>query len=102
MEFRRLLGAYMDRPRNGSLSLVFSNLGVLDPVPADFGPAAVTRGCTLGPLISPPGLAVWLTTVRDRMVVCLGFLDPVIAPDSADRLLAAWLEELEPIALAAR
>ena len=92
--FRRLLGGYMDRPQNCCLSLVFSNLGALDPVPADFGSATIIRGYTLGPLSSPPGLAVWVTTLRDRLVFCLGFLDPVVSPENADRLLAAWLDEL--------
>ena len=97
--FRRAVGTHLDRSPNRTMSLVFSNLGVVDAFPRDFGPVRVTAVGGAPPLTMPPGLAVVPATRGGRLVLTLAWLEPALAAESVRRFAATTLEILESAAV---
>lgn len=81
-------------PNNHTLTFVFSNTGVLDPQPRDFGPIRVTRVAGMPPLTMPPGLGVVAATSRGQLTLTVAWLDPALAPARVAAFIAALEREL--------
>lgn len=91
---RKIVAESLDIPRNQTLTFVFSNTGVLDPQPRDFGPIRVTQVGGQPPLTMPPGLGVVAATSRGRLTLTVAWVDPALREDRIMAFIAALEEEL--------
>lgn len=94
---RKTLARSLDRPVNHAMTYVFSNTGVLDPQPRDFGPVVVLGAAGMPPLTMPPGLGIVAATTRGRLTLTLAYLEPAFAAqeiETFETALVAILQEL--------
>lgn len=92
---RSVVSRSLARPDNHALTYVFSNTGVLDPQPRDFGPVKVTSVAGMPPLTFPPGLGVVAATARGVLTLTVAWVDPALRPDSVETFCRELLERLE-------
>lgn len=95
---RPIVAKHFDRPINRTMTFVFSNLGVLDPLPGDFGSSQVVAASFIPPLSTPPGFGLGLATVKGRLSYCIGYNHPAITEASIARFCEAFAEELRQLA----
>jgi NRPS condensation-like uncharacterized protein len=95
---RPIVARSLARPENHALTYVFSNTGVLDPQPRDFGPAKVLSVAGQPPLTFPPGLGIVAATARGRLTLTVAWVDPVLRADRVELFCAALLRRLGAIA----
>jgi hypothetical protein len=81
---RGIVGRSLDRPENHALTYVFSNTGVLDPQPRDFGPVRVLSVAGMPPLTMPPGLGIVAATARGTLTITVAWADPALARGRID------------------
>jgi hypothetical protein len=93
LAFRHGFRRALKRPRNHMMTFGFSNAGDLGELAA-FGPAEVEKAGFIGQVSAPPGLFLWSATVRGRLTLVLGYLDPCTAPAHARALLDAVVADL--------
>jgi NRPS condensation-like uncharacterized protein len=91
---RPIVAKSLETPRNQTLTFVFSNTGVLDPQPRDFGPIRVTRVAGQPPLTFPPGLGVVAATSRGALALTVAWVDPALAEDRVAAFIGTLKEEL--------
>lgn len=87
---RPIVTKSLELTKNQTLTFVFSNTGILDPQPRDFGPCRVFRVAGQPPLTMPPGLGVVAATARGRLTLTVAWIDPCLAPER----VAAFIETL--------
>lgn len=89
---RGVVARSLARPQNHTVTYVFSNTGILDPQPRDFGPVRVTSVAGMPSLTYPPGLGVVAATARGVLTLTVAWVDPALHADRVsafdDRLLA--------------
>ncbi len=85
-------------PNNHTLTFVFSNTGVLDPQPRDFGPIGVTRVAGMPPLTMPPGLGVVAATARGQLTLTVAWVDPALHAERVAAFIATLTAELARLA----
>lgn len=95
---RPLVAKHFDRPVNRTMTFVFSNLGVLDPLPGDFGASLVLAASFIPPLSTPPGFGLGVATVKGRLSYCVGYNHPAITEASIARFCEEFAEELRRLA----
>lgn len=95
---RGIVKRSLDRPENHALTYVFSNTGILDPQPRDFGPLAVKAVAGMPPLTMPPGLGVVAATARGHLTLTVAWADPALARPRIDAFCTTLLDTLARLA----
>lgn len=95
--FRFLAGKHFDLPTNRAMTMVFSNLGVVTPAPRAFGSHAILEASFLGPLSTPPGMGIWLSTVEGRLGLCIGYMEPAVSAESIEAFCRVFRSHLDAI-----
>jgi NRPS condensation-like uncharacterized protein len=98
---RPIVAKSLELPANQTLTFVFSNTGVLDPQPRDFGPCRVFRVAGQPPLTMPPGLGVVAATARGRLTLTIAWIDPALAAERVQAFIDRLASELRRLAAAA-
>jgi hypothetical protein len=94
---RGIVRRSLDRPENHALTYVFSNTGILDPQPRDFGPVRVRTVAGMPPLTMPPGLGIVAATARGTLTLTVAWADPALARERVDAFCADLLHTLERV-----
>ena len=95
---RGIVKKSLARPENHALTYVFSNTGVLDPQPRDFGPVRVQSVAGMPPLTYPPGLGIVAATARGVLTLTVAWTDPALAEPSIAAFCARLRGRLEELA----
>lgn len=95
---RPIVAKSLELERNQTLTFVFSNTGVLDPQPRDFGPCRVFRVAGQPPLTMPPGLGVVAATARGRLTLTIAWIDPSLHASRVQAFIDRLAAELTRLA----
>lgn len=85
----------MARPTNQVMTLDWSNLGDVGPLPGPWAGVEATGAYFLPPLSTPPGLAVAIATVGGKLTLALSYAEGVLPRAQVEGWMAQIGQDLQ-------